>query len=215
MLESHVSDDQKLHSPKLAVVGERPVANRGGLRGASSDGHGTADSIGAGPSVVLSCLGTLREPQSCPDRHERQLCWGCRKRQCILSRVPPGHYHIAPESFGRDFNQDRNVDLAPSQQLYLKIVSLDNWGMSVSGCKNCARCFLRLADPPGGPASWKLRWVFKSAIRFLVSLSRLAMTLRVLSGLRGRRLEHRSENIEPASGPAPDIRPLPVSDYPR
>src|ERR1700741_2363177 len=68
----------------------------------------------------------------------------------------------------------------------------------------CARCFLRLADPPGGPASWKLRWVFKSAIRFLVSLSRLAMTLRVLSGLRGRPLEHRSENTEPASGPAPD-----------
>ena len=37
--------------------------------------------------------------------------------------VPPGHYHIAPESFGRDFNQDRNVDLAPGQQLYVKIVS--------------------------------------------------------------------------------------------
>jgi hypothetical protein len=26
--------------------------------------------------------------------------------------VPPGHYHISPESFGRDFNQDRNVDLS-------------------------------------------------------------------------------------------------------
>src|ERR1700759_2994534 len=25
--------------------------------------------------------------------------------------VLPGDYHIAPESFGRDFNQDRNVDL--------------------------------------------------------------------------------------------------------
>ena len=37
--------------------------------------------------------------------------------------VPPGHYHISPESFGRDFNQDRNVDLAPGQQLYVKIVS--------------------------------------------------------------------------------------------
>jgi hypothetical protein len=49
-----------------------------------------------------------------------------------------GHYHIAPESFGRDFNQDRNVDLAPGQQLYVKS-SLDSWGVSVSGSKNIAR----------------------------------------------------------------------------
>jgi hypothetical protein len=27
--------------------------------------------------------------------------------------VPPGHYHIAPESFGRDINQDRDVNLGP------------------------------------------------------------------------------------------------------
>ena len=63
--------------------------------------------------------------------------------------VPPGHYHIAPESFGRDFNQDRNVDLSPGQQLYVKIVSLDSWGMSVSGCKNCARdAFYAWLIPP-------------------------------------------------------------------
>jgi Protein of unknown function (DUF2846) len=42
--------------------------------------------------------------------------------------VPPGHYHIAPESFGRDFNQGKEVDLAPGQQLYVKIVSLESWG---------------------------------------------------------------------------------------
>ncbi len=53
--------------------------------------------------------------------------------------VPPGHYHIAPESFGSDFNQDRNVDLIPGQQLYVKIVSLGSWGVSVSGSKNMAR----------------------------------------------------------------------------
>jgi hypothetical protein len=34
--------------------------------------------------------------------------------------VPPGHYHIAPESFGRDFNQDKDVDLAAGQQLYAR-----------------------------------------------------------------------------------------------
>ena len=63
--------------------------------------------------------------------------------------VPPGHYHIAPESFGRDVNQDQNVDLAPSEQVYVKIVSLDSWGMSVSGCKNCARdAFYAWRIPP-------------------------------------------------------------------
>jgi hypothetical protein len=63
--------------------------------------------------------------------------------------VPPGHYHIAPESFGRDFNQDGNVDLAPGQQLYVKIVSLDSWGVSVSGSKNIARdAFYAWVIPP-------------------------------------------------------------------
>ena len=37
--------------------------------------------------------------------------------------VPPGRYHIAPVSYNRDFNQDKNVDLAAGQQLYVKILS--------------------------------------------------------------------------------------------
>jgi hypothetical protein len=41
--------------------------------------------------------------------------------------VPPGHYHIAPESFGKDFNQEKDVDLAPGQEIYTKIVSLRTW----------------------------------------------------------------------------------------
>jgi Protein of unknown function (DUF2846) len=53
--------------------------------------------------------------------------------------VPPGHYHIAPQSFGRDFNQDKDVDLAPGQQLYVKIVSLQSWGVSVSGSRTFQR----------------------------------------------------------------------------
>jgi hypothetical protein len=63
--------------------------------------------------------------------------------------VPPGHYHIAPESFGRDFNQDRDVDLAPGQQLYIKIVSLESWGASVSGSRNLRRdTFYAWSIPP-------------------------------------------------------------------
>jgi hypothetical protein len=56
-----------------------------------------------------------------------------------ISTFLPGHYRIVPESFGRDINQDRNVDLTPGQQLYAKIVSLGSWGVSLSGFKNMAR----------------------------------------------------------------------------
>jgi hypothetical protein len=53
--------------------------------------------------------------------------------------VPPGHYRIAPQSWARDFNQDRNVDLAPGQQLYVKIVSLVSWATGASGPKSFER----------------------------------------------------------------------------
>jgi hypothetical protein len=36
-------------------------------------------------------------------------------------------------------DQDKDVDLGPGQQLYVKIVSLGSWGVSVSGSKNFAR----------------------------------------------------------------------------
>jgi hypothetical protein len=41
--------------------------------------------------------------------------------------VSPGHYHIAPQSYGQDFNQDQDVDLAPGQQVYCSVVSLRSW----------------------------------------------------------------------------------------
>ena len=50
--------------------------------------------------------------------------------------VPPGHYHIAPVSYNRDFNQDRDVDIAPGQQLYIKILSSESWD---GACRNCVR----------------------------------------------------------------------------
>ena len=50
--------------------------------------------------------------------------------------VPPGHYHVSPVSYNRDFNQDRDIDLAPGQQLYVKIVSSQSWD---GACKNCVR----------------------------------------------------------------------------
>ena len=50
--------------------------------------------------------------------------------------VPAGHYHIAPVSYNRDFNQDKDVDLAPGQQLYVKILSSQSWD---GACRDCVR----------------------------------------------------------------------------
>jgi hypothetical protein len=41
--------------------------------------------------------------------------------------VPPGHYHIAADSFLTDAIQTRDVDLVPGQEVYAKALSLDNW----------------------------------------------------------------------------------------
>src|SRR6266404_8378635 len=41
--------------------------------------------------------------------------------------VPAGPYHITVDSYGEDFNQSKDVRLAPGQQLYVKIVSLRQW----------------------------------------------------------------------------------------
>lgn len=39
--------------------------------------------------------------------------------------VPAGHYHITVESFGTDTNQDKDVDLAPGQEAYVKVLAGD------------------------------------------------------------------------------------------
>jgi hypothetical protein len=45
----------------------------------------------------------------------------------VYCDVPPGCYHIAAESFGKDVNQETDVDLPPGQQVYIKILSLRSW----------------------------------------------------------------------------------------
>jgi hypothetical protein len=47
--------------------------------------------------------------------------------------VPAGPYHITVDSYGKDFNQDKNVQLAAGQELYVKIVALRNWVASGGG----------------------------------------------------------------------------------
>jgi hypothetical protein len=125
----------------LAALRERPVANRGGLCTADRNGsrRGTPHPGRAGSGVVLPSLGTPESLNLALIDMNGSYVGAAENGSAFYRDVPPGHYHIAPESFGRDFNQDRNVDLAPGQQLYVKIVSLDSWGVSVSGSKNIAR----------------------------------------------------------------------------
>jgi hypothetical protein len=41
--------------------------------------------------------------------------------------VAPGHYHIAPETYGVDVNQTRDVNIAAGQQAYVKILDDPTW----------------------------------------------------------------------------------------
>lgn len=63
--------------------------------------------------------------------------------------VLPGHYHIAPASFVPNSNEDRNVELAPGQQVYVKILSLVSWGSDDTAGRNIERdAFYAWVIPP-------------------------------------------------------------------
>jgi hypothetical protein len=52
--------------------------------------------------------------------------------------VPPGHYHVAVASYGTDFGQSSNIDLAAGEEAYVEIQSLSAWetnGDDVGGFK--------------------------------------------------------------------------------
>ena len=65
---------------------------------------------------------------------------GVSEPQGALYRdVAPGQYHITVDSYGKDFNQSRDVYLFAGQQAYFKIVSLRNW-IACGGRRNdCQR----------------------------------------------------------------------------
>ena len=67
--------------------------------------------------------------------------------------VPPGTYHVVPESWAHDPNttpkQDTNVAVTSGQQAYIKIVDLTSWAVSVSVSKNFQRdAFWAYLIPP-------------------------------------------------------------------
>jgi hypothetical protein len=48
-------------------------------------------------------------------------------RGAFYRDVAPGHYHVAIDQAGGDFNTTKDIDLARGQQVYFKIVSAENW----------------------------------------------------------------------------------------
>jgi hypothetical protein len=67
--------------------------------------------------------------------------------------VAPGPYHVAVESYGRDFNQSANLALAAGQQAYIRIESLSDWtsGGDLTSFKRDT-FYARLVDPDRGRA---------------------------------------------------------------
>jgi hypothetical protein len=57
----------------------------------------------------------------------------------IYRDLPPGRYHLAPDSFVPSARQDATIELAPGQQVFAKIVSLTSWGSENTASKNIER----------------------------------------------------------------------------
>jgi hypothetical protein len=149
--ESYVCHGEKRHSPKMAALCERPIVDRGGLCRAAGGGfwRRTADPIGAGAGVVLRPWEPSESLNLALIDMNDSYVGAVANGSAFYRDVPPGHYRIAPQSWARDFNQDRNVDLAPGQQLYVKIVSLVSWATGASGPKSFERdAFYAWLIPP-------------------------------------------------------------------
>ena len=48
-------------------------------------------------------------------------------RGAFYHDVTPGHYHVAVDNYVSDVDATKDIDLVSGQQVYFKIVSLDNW----------------------------------------------------------------------------------------
>ncbi len=51
----------------------------------------------------------------------------------IYRDVPPGHYHLTSDTVGTDVNQSADVDLAPGQEVYIKVMSAPDWATANLG----------------------------------------------------------------------------------
>ena len=57
--------------------------------------------------------------------------------------VPPGHYHLTVLSEGLDVNQATDVDLAPGQEVYVKVLNSPDWATGNLGSVRRDTYYLR------------------------------------------------------------------------
>jgi hypothetical protein len=159
---------------KMAAVGGQPASRHGGLhRDDNASPYLSASGPGGpGSGLVLSRLGILGEPQPRPRRHERQLCRRGRNGSVFYRDVPPGHYHIAPQSYGRDINQDKDVDVAPGNSCIARSYhhAVGNWAWAAPNPASIATPVVRRStmtrgeemgfEPPVPDIAWmaRVRW---------------------------------------------------------
>jgi hypothetical protein len=86
--------------------------------------------------------------------------------------VPPGHYHIAPQSYGRDINQDKDVDVAPGNSCIARSYhhAVGNWAWAAPNPASIATPVVRRStmtrgeemgfEPPVPDIAWmaRVRW---------------------------------------------------------
>jgi hypothetical protein len=119
--ESNACHGQKPRSPKMAAVGKRPVA----LIAAACVQPPAAVPVAAPPAPAGQTRIWFHRPYEPFEslnlaniNVNGNLFGAVANGSAVYRDVPPRHYHIAPESFGQDFNHDKDVDLAPGRQLY-------------------------------------------------------------------------------------------------
>jgi len=124
----------------MAAMGGRPATDYVGMRRASPGNRG-ADS--GRPRSDLG-LWLPSESLNLANIDVNGVYFGSVENGGMFYRdVPPGTYHIVPESWAHNPSttptQDANVAVAPGQQVYIKIVDLTSWAVSVSASRTFRR----------------------------------------------------------------------------
>jgi hypothetical protein len=78
----------------------------------------------------------------------------------VYRDIAPGRYHIAPETYGVDVHQSRDVDIAAGQEIYIKVLDNPAWasGGGVSDDFQRDTFYVWLMPPQLAKAEWRCRY---------------------------------------------------------
>jgi hypothetical protein len=135
-------------SRMVGNMDRRATTGRGGLRGPSGD----APSAGrcAAPPAGQARIWFYRDWEPSESLNLSNIdvngvyIGSVENGSTFYRDVPAGQYHLAPQSYGHDFNQDKDIELGADQQVYVKIVSLrlGNWGRVAKNLTSIATHFM-------------------------------------------------------------------------